>query len=268
MSSLFIACMLISTVKYHGDRLVGPLSTWVPELCNETLVVTDGPLTVGGATMSSVDAVLWGTELGRDGSRINRKVLAGLSRFAAAQLGECTEVADGLHVRGAVSDQADFIIKADDDTYMHPANVRALLDRYDPERVLHIGRAGQVAGVDYCSGGAGYLLSRAALLAVDWTTCRHTPQGEDVSVGACLPDETERHWHHGFYHKPPSFFLATVQGKRDHPDGLVNDPLSFHSMTPADMRNVHYAFGPRNNPVYGRRGDEGSEPWPDSTPTH
>lgn len=54
------------------------------------------------------------------------------------------------------------------------------------------------------------------------------------SVGKCLHDKTgvKPSWRTGFYHKMPEFFLATAQGKKDHPEGLSIRPVSFHSVQP------------------------------------
>jgi len=76
-------------------------------------------------------------------------------------------------------------------------------------------------GVEYCGGGAGYVISRGLLKR--WhpyiKDCPHLPVGEDVSVGKCILDTTgvSGTFVTGFYHQPPDFFLHTKQGKEDHP---------------------------------------------------
>ncbi len=163
-----------------------------------------------------------------------------------------------------------WFIKADDDTYLHFDNIVDMLSEYDYKTPVYVGRAGEWNGVTYCGGGAGYIVSQAALKK--WYPhidhCQRLPVGEDVSVGKCLKDTVAISpiFKTGFYHKLPQFFLTTVQGRKDHPEGLTPRPLSFHSVSPEQMYEVDYLCHYINSQL--PKEGKWSYPWPPSRPTH
>ena len=59
--------------------------------------------------------------------------------------------------------QFDFLIKADDDTFLIVENLRHLLHEMSPDDPLILGHHQEDRGVAYMSGGSGYVLSHAAV---------------------------------------------------------------------------------------------------------
>ncbi|EPB77957.1 N-acetyllactosaminide 3-alpha-galactosyltransferase [Ancylostoma ceylanicum] len=93
-----------------------------------------------------------------------------------------------------VLDDYEWFLKADDDTYMHMDNLRALLSNYSSSDALAIGHQfkSQDGHPTYHSGGAGYVLSREAvrrLVSEGFTNvseCNKQNHHEDVFIGICL----------------------------------------------------------------------------------
>uniref|UniRef100_A0A1I8FA64 N-acetylgalactosaminide beta-1,3-galactosyltransferase n=1 Tax=Macrostomum lignano TaxID=282301 RepID=A0A1I8FA64_9PLAT len=86
-------------------------------------------------------------------------------------------------------DQFDFVLKADDDTFVVVENLRLLLAPLDPGQPVHL-------AASYMSGGGGYVLSRAAvrLFLARAVRSASTPKecdlqehtAEDWKMGTCL----------------------------------------------------------------------------------
>ncbi|XP_042234402.1 glycoprotein-N-acetylgalactosamine 3-beta-galactosyltransferase 1-like [Homarus americanus] len=92
-------------------------------------------------------------------------------------------------------DDAEWFYKADDDTFAIVENLKHMLKLYDPDFPIYFGaklRAKDNSQV-FMSGGAGYVLSRAALKLVvekgftNSTICKAENKGrEDVELGRCM----------------------------------------------------------------------------------
>lgn len=87
--------------------------------------------------------------------------------------------------------EADWFLKADDDTFVVMENLRYTLSNYDPEKPLYLGRRFKpFVDQGYMSGGGGYVLSKEALRkyvkAIENRVCTHFSSIEDMALGKCM----------------------------------------------------------------------------------
>ena len=100
------------------------------------------------------------------------------------------------HIHERHLEEADWFLKADDDTFVVMENLRSFLAQHDAEDPLQFGcKLKQNVREGYMSGGAGYVLSKEALRMfvrkglTNGTLCNlddSTVEGEDVEMGRCL----------------------------------------------------------------------------------
>ncbi|XP_076464700.1 glycoprotein-N-acetylgalactosamine 3-beta-galactosyltransferase 1-like [Babylonia areolata] len=160
-------------------------------------------------------------------------------------------------------DRADFFMKVDDDTYVIMENLRYFLSHLDPDKPFFTGRHFKpLLKQGFTSGGAGYVLSRAALKRLG-TRTRTPPQcedfgiHEDVHLSACMEklgipilNSTDSRGGSRFHPYTPMKHVVTGLGKnyqhwdagivRIGPQAINEYPITFHYITPNDMRLMHF----------------------------
>lgn len=126
-------------------------------------------------------------------------------------------------------DEFEWFLKADDDTYIVVENLRLMLRRFDSSLPHYLGfRMAPYIDVGYNSGGAGYVLSRSAIVAfVERALTNKTLCGdgsaEDLQLAYCLRnvginpgDSRDPSGRHTFFPYHPNHHMAgTIPGNGD-----------------------------------------------------
>eukprot|EP00013_Stygamoeba_regulata_P007171 CAMPEP_0177642884 /NCGR_PEP_ID=MMETSP0447-20121125/7857_1 /TAXON_ID=0 /ORGANISM="Stygamoeba regulata, Strain BSH-02190019" /LENGTH=242 /DNA_ID=CAMNT_0019145137 /DNA_START=92 /DNA_END=817 /DNA_ORIENTATION=- len=221
---------VVTTRKYHESRANAVKQTWAKYFDRAVLFLSETECTALPAVKITPDEA--GTEAGTsDYQSVIWKNFSGLKYLAKER------------------PSARWYILVDDDTFLVWHSLVELLRYYDHRQEYFLGQELRLDmpghpdhGLSYLSGGAGQVFSHALLhrLLPELDHCERN-EWADVSVGRCVAGLGVRPTHvDGFYSQPAHFYLATEQGKRDAPLGLVHDPISFHHITPDQMYEYEY----------------------------
>ncbi|CAJ0962005.1 unnamed protein product, partial [Mesorhabditis belari] len=163
-----------------------------------------------------------------------------------------------FHIYTKISKDFEWYLKADDDTYVIVENLRSYLSKLNPDLPYYIGyRLRPYLEHGYNAGGAGYVLSRAAMKIFAeqlYSNASLCPDDiyEDVGIGRCLanvgiypldtrnsrgqqrfntfrPDEV---FHGSVVESPYWMYDVEIRGY----DGVGTDLISFHHLTPDEIR--------------------------------
>merc|ERR1719495_789525 len=163
-------------------------------------------------------------------------------------------------------EDADWFMKADDDTFVVVENLRNLLKDYNTNDPIGFGHNFKYLG-GYFSGGAGYVLSKEALKRFtqvglkNSSLCKEDDGGdEDVNIGACMKnlnitrgDSRDSQERKRFFPFHPADHLIPKPGKKDWAYYLYTQwpemngtaccsdtAISFHYIPPPMMYVMYY----------------------------
>ncbi|CAL1532600.1 unnamed protein product [Lymnaea stagnalis] len=159
---------------------------------------------------------------------------------------------------------ADWFLKADDDTYVIMENLRYFLSGEDTEKPVYFGqRFRPFLKQGYASGGAGYVISKEALRrygqkgSQNVSMCKKDSGYEDVEFGRCLQnlgvilkpslDAQNRTRYHCF--TPQSYLRANFanfileydfENGRGGVENISDYAISFHYISPTQMYDLEF----------------------------
>ncbi|XP_045612202.2 glycoprotein-N-acetylgalactosamine 3-beta-galactosyltransferase 1 [Procambarus clarkii] len=164
-----ILCLIVTTPHYHQERAVHVASTWA-QRCSLAVFLTTRP-----------------------DPRLPRILLTPGAR-SYDQLWD--KVTQGFQWAYGHREEFDWVVKADDDTFLVVEHLQAALSALDPDQPLASGvhlRTWET-GKTYLNGGAGYVLSRGAVTrlveeGLQARACKDNLElglNEDVNMASCL----------------------------------------------------------------------------------
>ncbi|XP_048242079.1 glycoprotein-N-acetylgalactosamine 3-beta-galactosyltransferase 1-like [Haliotis rufescens] len=160
-------------------------------------------------------------------------------------------------------DDADWFMKADDDTYVILENLRYFLTSQNKSEPVFFGHHFKVfVKQGFYSGGGGYVLSKQALRRYgekgrDPSVCRQDFGPEDLEMGKCMQnlgvrtvntlDALGRSRFHCFYPEthlfgryPKWYYKFDANGAKKGTENISNYAISFHYVSPQKMQALEF----------------------------
>ncbi|XP_048755938.1 glycoprotein-N-acetylgalactosamine 3-beta-galactosyltransferase 1-like isoform X3 [Ostrea edulis] len=160
-------------------------------------------------------------------------------------------------------DEADWFMKADDDTYFIMENLRYFLSSRDQTEPVYFGHHFRtIVKQGYYSGGAGYILSKETLKRLATTGqnpkfCRQDGGAEDAELGKCMQNlgvktanstdalgrsrfhcfDPETHLMGGY---PNWYYKYDANGARKGVESISDYSISFHYIKPEGMYSLEF----------------------------
>ncbi|XP_062598275.1 glycoprotein-N-acetylgalactosamine 3-beta-galactosyltransferase 1-like isoform X1 [Saccostrea cucullata] len=160
-------------------------------------------------------------------------------------------------------DEADWFMKADDDTYFIMENLRYFLSSRDKMEPVYFGHHFRtIVRQGYYSGGAGYILSKETLRRLGTTGqdpkfCRQDGGAEDAELGKCMQNlgvktanstdalgrsrfhcfDPETHLNGGY---PNWYYKYDANGARKGVESISDYSISFHYIKPESMYSLEF----------------------------
>ncbi|CAD6195923.1 unnamed protein product [Caenorhabditis auriculariae] len=227
-------CWVQSSTLYHDTRALAINETWLKR-CDHGQIFTSEPFNDDRIPYSTVFA----------GIPDNYYNLFFKSRYAF------------YYIYKYVSQDFDWYLKADDDTYIIVEHLREYLSTLDPNEAHYVGyRLKPYMEFGYNAGGAGYVLSRAAVrtfhdaLYPNETLCPDDIY-EDVGISRCLasagifPTDTRNSKGQNrfntftpsdVFHQNKADESWLYYGEHGGYEAFANDVISFHKLSPDEIR--------------------------------
>jgi glycoprotein-N-acetylgalactosamine 3-beta-galactosyltransferase len=160
-------------------------------------------------------------------------------------------------------DEADWFMKADDDTYLIVENLRYFLSDQNTSEPIFFGHHFKtIVKQGYYSGGGGYVLSKEALRRLgekgnDSSICRQDGGSEDAELGLCMErlgvrtanstDSMDRSRFHCFDPEthlfggyPEWYYQYDANGAKKGQDSISDYAISFHYVPPEKMLSLEF----------------------------